>query len=343
MRFSLIVKASIFLSFIFLISNSALADEIYLKNGDLITGEIGTSEDGRIVLKTPYAKKIEVEWDEVVCITSEKELTLLLKNNEKITGTAKCTTLGSIELKDPKTGQTRELSLADLQIVNPPPPPPPWTYKALVDVGGSIINGNTDKKTFNSSGRFVARSEIHRVFLEGKLNWGESDGKEDEQNWLTGAKYDYFFTKKFYAFFRPLAEHDRFQDLNLRYIIGAGPGYQIIDTEWTSLLVETGPAYVNEDYDDESDNEYISVRWSVGARWHIIRERVIFFHLQEGYYDLTSDEGLYLRTEQGLRLPLIKNFYFNMEFDWKYKSDPPSGNDKSDTALIFGLGYELNF
>ena len=70
-------------------------------------------------------------------------------------------------------------------------------------------------------------------------------------------------------------------------------------------------------------------------RWHPISKQTFFYNRYRGI--------LYLRTEQGLRLPLIKNFYFNMEFNWKYKSDPPSGNDKSDTAFVVGLGYELNF
>jgi len=321
----------------------AQADEVYLRNGDLITGEIGTSEDGSLIVKTSYAKKIKVEWDEVVCVSSDKEITLVLKNNEKLTGRATCPSQGQIRLVGAEVGEMREFSVADLQGINPPPPPPAWTYKALVDVGGTFNKGNTDKQTLNSAARFQARSEHHRIFAEGKYNHGKSDGVEDENNWLLGGKYDSFFTKKAYAYLRPLFEYDKFQDLNLRSILAAGPGYQFIDTESTSLFAELGLAYTNEDYSSTSDKEYMSGRWSLGAKLDIISDRVKFFHLQEGYYDLTSDEGLFLRTEQGFRLPIVENFFCNLEFDWSFKSDPPSDNKKSDTAFIFGLGYELNF
>ena len=72
-------------------------------------------------------------------------------------------------------------------------------------------------------------------------------------------------------------------------------------------------------------------------------QKIIFFHLHEIYYDLTSDVGTYLRTEQGLRFALVENFYINFQVDYKYKSDPPEGNKSSDTALVLGIGYELNF
>jgi putative salt-induced outer membrane protein YdiY len=321
----------------------AMADEVYLKNGDLITGEIETSRDGLLVVKTAYAKEIEVKWEEIVCITSDTEVTVLLKSNEKIVGLAACPSLGSIQLTDQQSGETADFFISDLQGINPPPPPPPVTYKALVDVGGAINSGNTRSKTFNSSGKFQARTKKQRLYLEGKFNYGESEGDENERNWLTGAKYDYFWTEKLYTYLRPFAEYDKFQDLDLRFITSAGPGYQFIDTDTVSLFAEAGPAYFYEDYDTDDDNEYLAARWAAGVRFHIIPKKIIFFHLHEVYYDLTSDVGTYLRTEQGVRFALVKNFYLNFQVDYKYKSDPPDGNKSSDTALILGLGYELNF
>ena len=107
------------------LAHPARADEVYLKNGDLITGEITTSEDGLLVVETAYAKKIKVKWEEVACVASDKEVTLLLKNNDKIVGRATCPALGSIQLTDQQSGETRDFFLADLLGINPPPPPPP--------------------------------------------------------------------------------------------------------------------------------------------------------------------------------------------------------------------------
>ena len=321
----------------------ARADEVYLTNGDLITGTIETSEDGLLVIKTTYAKEIKVKWEEVVCVSSDEEVTLLLKNNEKIVGRAACPTLGTIRLVDQETGERRDFSLAELQVINPPPPPPEVTYKALVNLGGAINTGNTRSKTLNSSAKFQARAKNQRFYLEGKFNYGESEGREDERNWLTGAKYDFFWTEKFYTYLRPFAEYDKFQDLDLRFITAAGPGYQFIDTKTVSLFAELGPAYFYEDYGDEKDKEYLAARWAAAVRFHIIPQKIIFFHLHEFYQDLTSNNGAFLRTEQGLRFALVKNFSLNLTVDYSYKSDPPDGKKRSDASYVLGIGYELNF
>ena len=343
MRIELRLLVSIISVLVLSIPLPAMADEVYLKNGDLITGAIDTSEDGLLVVKTAYAEKIKVNWEEVVCITSDKEVTLLLKSNEKIAGRAVCPTLGSVQLIDQETGGTRDFALTDIQTVNPPPPPPPVTYKALVNMGGALNSGNTRSKTFNSSGKFQVRSKKQRLYLEGKFNYGESEGEENARNWLTGAKYDYFWTEKLYSYLRPFAEYDKFQDLNLRFITAVGPGYQFIDTETASLFAELGPAYFYEDYKNGIDNEYLAARWAAGVRYHILPQKLIFFHVHEFYYDLTSNEGSFLRTEQGIRIALVKSFYLNFQANYSYKSDPPDGKKSSDTSLVLGIGYELNF
>jgi putative salt-induced outer membrane protein YdiY len=342
--FRTIVAAAILLfSTLFFFRNSALADEVYLRNGDLLSGEILSTEDEQLIVETNYAKKIKVKFDKVVCVSSDKEVTLLLKNNDKLVGHVTCPTLGSIQLLNQETGESTEIAFADLKAINPPPPPPAVTYKALADLGGAINGGNTRSKTFNSSAKFQARSKNHRLYLEGKFNYGESEGEEDERNWLSGAKYDYFWTEKLYSYLRPFAEYDKFQDLDLRFITSAGPGYQFIDTETASLYAELGPAYFYEDYGTKEDNEYLAARWAAGVRYHIIPQKIVFFHLHEFYYDLSSDVGVYLRTEQGVRFALVENFSLNFRLDYQYKSDPPEGNKSSDTALVLALGYELNF
>ena len=119
------VRLAAFVIFTMLLSLAyqAMADEVYLKNGDFITGTIETSEDGLLVVKTTYAKEIKVKWEEVVCVSSDEEVTVLLKNNEKIVGRAACPTPGTIQLIDQKTGERRDFSRAELQRINPPPPP----------------------------------------------------------------------------------------------------------------------------------------------------------------------------------------------------------------------------
>jgi putative salt-induced outer membrane protein YdiY len=322
--------------------NAAAADVVRLVNGDRLTGEVVRLEKSELVLKTVYAGDIRVKWEEVACVTSDHDLTFLLKTGEVLTGRPSCPEGGKMQIVGERPGTLRELSLADLEAVNLSPPPP-VAYKARITAGGSTTDGNTNTTAFNSSADFEARSEHNRFTVRGKANYGESDGSTTENNALGSLKYDHFLTKKLYAYAQSLFEYDKLQDLNLRTTLSVGPGYQILDTDRAQLFAEAGLSYVNEDFENEEDNSYAAARWSLGLEVAVVPKRVKFFHRNEGYWSLKDADSYLIRTEQGLRFALVDNFFANLEYDYMYNNEPAPGTKSSDTAFIFGLGYEYNF
>ena len=46
----------------FLMAGNSLADEIRLKNGDKLTGQVVRMEEEKLVLKTTYAGEIAIAW-----------------------------------------------------------------------------------------------------------------------------------------------------------------------------------------------------------------------------------------------------------------------------------------
>ncbi len=320
----------------------AKADGIRLKNGDLISGEIVRLEGESITVKTSYAGEIRVKWQEVNCVSTERELTFILKTKELLKGQAICPDDGQIQIVSEKIGRTEELPLDDLEGIYLKPPPS-VKYSGSITAGGSLNQGNTERASFNSAARFFATGERNRLFLEGRFNYGESSNVRDEQNWLARGKYDLFFEKKWYAYVNTLLESDDFQDLNLRTTAGLGVGHQFFDTERTKLFVEVGPSYVNEDFAEADDNDYAAARGSIGFEFDIVPKKIRFFHLSEAYYSLTESDTWFLLTEQGLRFTLVGSLFANLEFDYDYNNKPAPGNEKSDYAYIIGLGYDFDF
>jgi hypothetical protein len=93
----------------------------------------------------------------------------------------------------------------------------------------------------------------------------------------------------------------------------------------------------------DQDNSYAAARWSVGLEVAVVPERVKFFHRNEGYRSLEDADSYLIRSEQGLRFALVGKFFANLEYDYMYNNEPAPGTKSSDTAFIFGLGYECNF
>lgn len=321
----------------------AVADEVHLTNGDRLTGEILRMENQELLLKTTYAGEVIIKWPEVVCVVSQKDLTVVLKSKEVLIGRATCPSTGVIQVVGDNIGESARLSPADLHAINPSPPPPAITYKGSVTAGGSVTDGNTDSKAVNTSAKFEARSKRHRFTIGAKYNEGETDDKLTARNTTGSFKYDFFVTKKLYSYAQSLFERDDFQDLDLRSTMGLGLGYQIFDSKRASLFGEAGVSYFNEDYELSEDRHYTSGRWSVGFDYQLIPERVKFFHLHEGYYSLEESDSYYIRSEQGFRLPLVYHFLANFQVDYDYNSQPAPGKQKTDTVYIFGLAYEYEF
>jgi len=320
-----------------------LADEVHLANGDRLTGEVVRMEKGSLLLKTTYAGEVQLKWQEVVCITSEGELTFRLQNGEVWIGRADCPASGRIQIVGERIGESAELPLLEIEAINPSPPSPAVTYRGDITGGGTVARGNTDEAAAYLSAFFEARSSRHRFTLRGRYNYGETDGEITARNALGRIKYDFFVREKLYSYAQARFERDDFQDLNLRSTMGLGLGYQILDTKRRSLFFEAGVSYFNEDFMEAEDKSYASARESVGFEVDIVRDRIKFFHLHEFYYSLKESKSYFISSEQGFRFPLFRNFFANIQLDFSYNSKPAPGRKKADTRYIGSLGYEFTF
>jgi hypothetical protein len=103
-----------------------------------------------------------------------------------------------------------------------------------------------------------------------------------------------------------------------------------------------GIAYVNEDWKTRADDNSPAGRWALNFSTALIPERLIVFHRQEGFYDFNDPNALRIRAEQGLRVPVYKQFALNMEYDVRYNSNPAPGRKKTDHLYIVGVSYELS-
>ena len=155
-------------------------------------------------------------------------------------------------------------------------------------------------------------------------------------------KYDFFPLEKFYTYVNALVDYNRFQDLNLRTTLGTGLGYQVFEDDRKELSFEFGASYFNEDFRDAEDASYGSGRWSVNASVKVIPKKISLFHFHEGYLGFDDPEDLYISAEQGIRFNVLDNFYTTIQYNVSFDNTPAEDLEKTDTSLIFGLGYTFD-
>jgi putative salt-induced outer membrane protein YdiY len=324
-----------------LISTSKIvwADEVRLRNGDRLSGEIVKMEDELLSLKTSYGGEttvLTILWEEVEHLQSDRPMKVLLHGEpgrsvlEFFSGGGKMVTVMEV-------GAGTGLSLKDIRAINLDP----IYYRGNVSIGGNNTQGNTQTKAINSAARLTVRAHRQRLNLEAKYNYGEAGDTVTARNSLGSAKYDFFLSKQVFLNASGLLEKDTFQRLNLRMTFGAGAGYQFLESRRKTLSAEIGLAYVNEHFTTTESHQTPSAHWGLKYDHAVLPERLSVFHKHDGYYDLAAGNAMRVLADQGVRVVVYQQLFLNMEYDLRFNSQPAPGRKKLDEAYIFGLGYQF--
>jgi putative salt-induced outer membrane protein YdiY len=314
------------------------ADEVQLKNGDRISGTIVRMQDKVLTIKTSYAGDVSISWKAIAAITTDASIEVGLSDDTSARGAVIAAEEGKLSLKAENVDEPLTFNIDDVEVINPLPDYR-WTFR--INAGVDIEQGNTDSEEYYLDGQFFVRTEKSRYTL-----WAELD-KEYKDNTLTEdkifgiVKYDHFFTEKWYGWLATVLETDEFKDLNLRSVVGAGPGYQFFESPLTNLGVETGFVYVNEDFDAGEDQGYGALNWRVEYDRYFWGNSVQFFHWQYGLWSLSDSEDVTIYTRTGFRIPLVKGLSATLQYNWELDNVVPAGEEEIDERFLFTLGWEL--
>lgn len=322
--------------FVCAMASPAEADEVFLKNGDRLSGDLIKMDGEFIIIKTSYGGDIKINWKEVQGVNSTGLQTFQLKDGSVLRGRISSTAPNQVTVTNETFGSTKFMAISDITAINPPPL---VTTEGSLNFAGAVTKGNSETKAIFGSAFYTLRADQHQFGIEGKYNYGEQAKKISVRNALLELKYDYFITKHVYANLFSLFEQDTFQDLNLRSSFGGGPGYQFIDTPRTKLSAEMGLAFVNEDWRTREDRNTLAGRWAANFNTHLVPDRLIFFHRHEAYYDFKAPNGIRVRADQGFKVPVYKQFALNLEYDVRWNSEPAPGRKSTDHTYIFGISY----
>ena len=331
----------IIINIAFLIPGKSIADEVRLKNGDKLTGQIIRMQDDKLILKTTYAGKITITWQEVAGIRTDGSVKIILKDETTLEGTTEAVEDGKMKLDTEKLETSPSFSLADVKSINPEPVK---TVKITARANASVTSerGNTNSDNYYFDGEFVARTKKNRYKIGGELTNEKADGITTSKNWLAYGNYSHFLNKKWYLYADTLFEHDEFKDLNLRTTLGPGAGYQFFETPLLNLSISAGLAKVDENFDVAEDKDYSAGQWTINYDQYFFNKFVQLFHVNTGYVSLEDANDWFFKTRTGLRFPLYKGLTATLQYNFDWTNQPSVAAEKEDdTKFIFLLGYEF--
>lgn len=318
----------------FLCTVPVSADEVRLANGDRFTGRVIALAGGTLTVATPYGD-VRIPWAEVTGITVQDPILASVSGTPAVQVTiVTATAPGQVVLQP-----GGPVALTTITALGRPQP------AVIVDGGANAgfiaTTGNTDVNNLRLDGDLVAKASDNRYTANAAVTRAEDRGVETARNWTAAFKYDRFLTARVFFNANTILTNDRFRDLDLRTALGAGIGYQILNTPRVTLTADAGLGYVNENLESQPDDSYAAARESASLGVFVIPGRVQLFHLHDGYFGVTGDDNLFLKMQNGVRIGIGAGFVTTLRHDLDYDKSPAVGRRKTDRALALTLGYRF--
>jgi putative salt-induced outer membrane protein YdiY/sRNA-binding regulator protein Hfq len=327
-------------------AKSMRKDVVVMTNGDRLTGEVKSLQNGVLYVKTEYvSENIGVDWAQVQQVESSAMYQITLVNGVHMTGKIKRIppdkSGSEVFLIESPAGNTRVPASNVAEILTQKETF--WRQlKGSIDAGYSFTSGNgqttlnSDANANYSTPNWITEAGISTSFSgqSGASRTNRIDGT------LTVAR---FLSHNSYLGLLNEYLHSSEQDLSLRSTLGGGYGRYWIRTNNTSFRWIAGAVYTWESFDTVSGQPNDSnVESFFGAAYDAYRFKFGEIHLQANVFPGLSDFGrVRATTNNSLRIKLTNNFFFTMGFWDNYDSRPPTTAKKNELGVSSSIGWSF--
>jgi len=318
-------------------------DIVILMNGDRITGEVKSLEQGKLEFKTDAAGTLYIEWDKVQSVESTQFLRVELASGLRYFGQApKAEESGTLRLVAGEDAKGWNLKMANVIRIDPIEQDFFKRIDGYLTAGYNYTKSN-DLQQFTFTGGLNARATTHQWTLDGSSTITAQQGNDDSARWNLSGGYRYFLADRwFLQGFGGFEGNDEL-GLDLRSTVGGAYGRYLAQTNHQDWAAYAGLAYTKENFvgRDQAD----SVEGVLGTQYSFYR-----YDSPEASLDATLNllpsltQSGRVRVDGKLRsrYEMVKDLFFEVSLYGTYDSDPgETAISKSDYGLTTSLGYSF--
>ena len=322
---------------VFSASTPLLADTVWLKNGDKLSGTITVFDGGKLLIQTKYAGAVTIDWKEVKTLDSDQHL--LVKQDAYTGEVSKSLTAaedGKVTLANGEAPKTVELASIQ-QILKPKPVVEDLVWKGNVDLALDYQRAEKDTDDYDVGFKTTARHGRWCHTAEGEYNREVQDDETTTNNWRAEYALDRFLTDQWFWQGRLNYKRDHVEELARQRVVGTGPGYQFWDDELGAFSLGSLLNRTDYEYRDGSKDNFYSVAMKWDYNRYLIGKKVEFFTNGEVGKPLSGVADYALDAELGLRYKVTDWASLNL----KAERDIISGTNDADlnkTRYTAGFG-----
>jgi Protein of unknown function, DUF481 len=344
------IEDTVRILFFLLVPMSLCADQVVLTNGDTITGSIIKKDGNQLTLKSEFLGEVTMPWSAIKSLRADTAVTVVPATGEAVKGKAD-TSDGNLQVAAASGLTTLPLSSvtavrndaeqAAYERLLHPGILELWT--GYVDLGLALTRGNayTDTLTSAINATRVTRKNKIMVHVSQIYGMARVNGvTAANANAIRGgwALNEDVTPKLFINVFNDY-EHDLFQNLDLRFVVGAGPGWNAIKTDRMQLGVSVGADYNRENFTSLSRN-FAEANFGDAFAYRLsgittVAQSLTFFpNLSEsGEYRVNFDLGTVTTLKKWLSWQITGSDHF--------LSNPLVGRQRND--LVISTGFRVSF
>lgn len=336
---------------------AAQADQIVLKNGDRVTGSIVKKDAKTVTVKTAHFGAVTIAWDQVASVSADSPLNVVLPGGKTVQGTL-ATADGKVEVKS--GSQTQTVPLAEVETLRDaaeqkayermlkPRLGDLWTLTGTLGLAATAGNAKTFSFTLPVTAARVTNNDKTTAYFNLIRASALVNGVTATTAQAVRGGWGYnrnLHPRVFWNFFNDY-EYDRFQNLDLRVVLGSGVGVAVWKGERGRFDVVGGFAYNRESFDPVRPLQPFtrnSAEGYWGNDWTLKLSGRASLNQSYRMFTNLKDSGAYRQNfDFGLSTKLTKWLTWNAALSDRFLSRPVAGRKKNDVLYSTGLGFTFS-
>lgn len=302
------------------LSSLSHAAEVYLLNGDRVSGQIVSRSAERVVIDTQTMGEVSIKGEFVKSVYGDSDTEEVKENIAKAKSTSETKTKAASEKKAAVKEKVKS-----------------WTGKWTV--GGFQQGGNTRKRRLNYALKLNKKNPMNEWTFESKSSYASESRTMTEQKHYGMMRYGYQLEEdsQWFFFGKLEADSDRFSNVDYRLVPAYGGGYWFSDTDDLKMVTDGAIGYQYTAYRDNTKNEG---EWVWIPRFFMDTKFIANMRLTQEitlYPSLEDVETFRLRSETSLVQPINDKISWKLTLSEEYNSQPKGSAKKNDYSLTAGI------
>ena len=324
-----------------------------LKNGDRITGQILSETNNQIVLSNAWSKEFSIPLAEIT-----KRITVAPPTNA-VAAAAATTNAIDVATKTNVPAKSNVVTLAKAVAATNTLFTSPLlkNWHGDIQAGVDLTFSERNRQVYNAKAKLTYAKNRFKAVFDYDMTYGRSQVEEldtsttnrtdkhtvstTDANRMNGSvKTDFDLTKKWYVYNLAGMGYDEIRKIDLRYEIGPGLGYHLI--QWTNFFLNTevGATYQKEERSDDTELSTFFGRVAENATWKITPR--LSWDEKFEYMPRIEDPGHYrIRFETNLRYAMLQNIFLSLSLIDIYDSRPVNRVVKNDLQVRSSIGVKF--